>query len=100
MEITMDASVKFVTYNGVNSSYWADAASGGFPSEVKSFDLYITTFLWRQSTQHEGVMPVAPKWAGMSSYDGVMSLITIVNGKQIYSKNKTVCSTKYGIECV
>lgn len=46
------------------------------PSEVKSFDLYITTFLWRQSTQHEGVIPIAPKWARMSSYDLVVSLIT------------------------
>lgn len=43
-----------------DSSYWADNASVGFPSEVQSFDLYITTFLWRQSTQHEGVMPIAP----------------------------------------
>lgn len=49
------------------------------PSEVKSFDLYITTFLWRQNTQHEGVMPIAPKWAGMSSCDLVMSLITTLS---------------------
>lgn len=37
------------------------------PSEVKSFDLDIATFLWRQSTQHEGVMPVAPEWAGIGA---------------------------------
>lgn len=43
-----------------NSSYWADTANVGFPSEVQSFDVYITTFLRRQSTQHEGVTPIAP----------------------------------------
>lgn len=28
-------------------------------------DVCITAFLWRQSTQHEGVMPIAPVWAAM-----------------------------------